>query len=373
MTRSEPRPNSRFIFLDVARGLAVLWMIQVHITSVFIDPAIHVNTSFDILNVTNGYVAPTFIFLAGAGFWIAMSRKINDYLHGGKPLNLYVRRLFYILWCAFTLHIPFYSLERTLMASVEELLPGLQVDVLHTIVYSTFVGLAFVFIGRSIKNVTRLSAVAALFVLFSSWWVWTEFPSSSPFPMFPWSFYFFAGVTLTSVFMRSTNKSMMSKIWIASGLLVPVVLFTLKLSTLPAPWSLDIWWKATPSILLFCCTATLTLLGILYLNEDRLQRSRIGKFLQVVGQESLFMYVSHLILVYGKAAQTAQHMIGLPPQGYLGIAMIWMVITIPLLVIMWYWHSIKKDRPELAQRIYALQIIVMTVTYIVVPADFPGW
>lgn len=371
MTQTSAPSSSRFMFLDVARGIAVLWMIQVHITNVYLDPAIHTTTTFDFLNVTNGYVAPTFIFLAGAGFWIAVSRKLTTYLQFGEELRTYLRRLSYILWCAFTLHVPFFSLERTLIATPSELLPGLQIDVLHTIVYSTLIGLCFVVLGRSVQRVTLLSGIAALIVLSTSWWMWTHMPSSSPFPMFPWSFYFFAGAYLTAFFLRSTHKELVAKSWIVISILLPVVLFTLKLSSIPAPWSIDIWWKSTPSILLFCCSATLCLLGILYLNEQRLQRSRIGSFLQIVGQESLFMYVTHIILVYGKGASAFRDYAHIPPQGYLGVAVIWLCITLPLFALMLMWHKLKKDRPALAQRILAFQVLIMIISYLVLPADFP--
>ncbi|MCX6141239.1 MAG: heparan-alpha-glucosaminide N-acetyltransferase domain-containing protein, partial [Candidatus Kapabacteria bacterium] len=108
--------GERFAFLDVVRGLAVIWMIQVHVTNVVLDPSLRVGWFFDALNISNGFVAPTFIFCAGAGLWIALSRKGPTYRLFGSELFTYLRRLSYILVWAYVLHAPFFSLDRLLMS-----------------------------------------------------------------------------------------------------------------------------------------------------------------------------------------------------------------------------------------------------------------
>ncbi|MBU3741713.1 MAG: DUF1624 domain-containing protein, partial [Candidatus Kapabacteria bacterium] len=150
--------TQRFMFLDVARGIAVLWMIQVHITNQLIDPAIRSTIPFRALNLSNGYVAPTFIFCAGAGLWIALSRKGQDFLGGGAALWDYMRRLSFILFWAYLLHMPLYSLERWLHVAPAELMGGLQFDVLHTIVFASLTVLGVFLTVRNLVAATWITA-----------------------------------------------------------------------------------------------------------------------------------------------------------------------------------------------------------------------
>jgi uncharacterized membrane protein len=379
--------SPRFMFLDVVRGIAVLWMIQVHITNVFIDPALRLTPLFDVLNVSNGYVAPTFIFCAGAGFWIAIGRKLQAYLSGGTVLQSYLRRLSYILWCGYVLHVPFYSMDRMLIATRGEVLPGLQIDVLHTIVYSSLLGLCIVFATKNVQRMTQACGIVTLVIMFISWIAWKSNPMSflpaplayfiapppdSPFPLLPWSAFFFAGVYLTGMFMTSTRKDFMAKLWLVLGIGGPFVLFFVHQLPFPMPWD-DLWWKVSPSILLFRMCGTMVLFGGLYLMESKLQVSRVGKFLQRVGQESLLMYVAHLLLVYGHGAEVIRDVLHIDHTNYLGVSAIYLAVTIPLLFFMWWWHDLKKRSPELAVRVLTAQIIVMTLFFILVPADFRLW
>jgi len=379
--------SPRFVFLDVVRGIAVLWMIQVHITNVFIDPALRLTPFFDVLNISNGYVAPTFIFCAGAGFWIAIGRKLHDYLQGGAVLRGYLRRLSYILWCGYVLHVPFYSFDRMMIATHAEILPGLQIDVLHTIVYSSLIALTIAFATRNVLHMTRISGIVAIAIMFTSWLAWQSQPLTylpapiayliapppdSPFPLLPWSAFFFGGIYLTGSFMTSTRKEAMAKIWVAIGIGGPFVLFSLRHLPISMPWD-SMWWKVSPSILMFRMCGTMLLLGSLYLIENKLHASRVGTFLQRVGQESLLLYVAHLLVVYGHGAEVLRDVLHLGQTGYGGIAVIYLVITVPLLFSMWWWHDFKKRSPEMARRILTAQIIAMTLFFILIPADFRLW
>lgn len=379
--------STRFVFLDVVRGIAVLWMIQVHITNAFLDPALRHSPFFDVLNISNGYVAPTFIFCAGAGFWIAVGRKMQAYLEGGKVLRGYLRRLFYILWCGYVLHVPFYSLDRMLIASRAEIVPGFQIDVLHTIVYSSLLALGIVFATRNLARMTQMCGIVALTIMFTSWIAWQyqiytylpapiayliSPPPNSPFPLLPWSAFFFGGVFLTGLFMTSTRKDAMATWWVVLGFVGPFMLFFVHQLPFAMPWE-SLWWKVSPSILMFRICGTMLLFGGLYLLENRLQTSRIGTFLQRVGQESLLMYVAHLLIVYGHGADLIRDVLHIHDTGYLGVAAIYLVITIPLLFFMWWWHDFKKRSPERAVTVLTAQIIMMTLFFILIPADFHLW
>ena len=372
----------RLMFLDVARGIAVLWMIQVHITNQLIDPALRSSYAFRALNLSNGYVAPTFMFCAGAGLWIALSRKGTDYLAFGGALWDYLRRLSFILMWAYLLHVPHFSLERWLVATPSELLPGLQIDLLQTIVYSSVFMLGVFLVVRRLQTTTWIAGILAVAGMVGSSFVWQSDPSSwahplvayaigpqSPFPILPWAVYVFSGVAIGGLLMQVENRVRAAGWMMALGIVVPAIIFMIKWMPFESPYDAT-WWQTSPGVHIFRICGTLTLLGILMVMEARMQESRAARFLQVVGNESLFMYISHLLVVYGAVGEQLRDGLGIAQSGYGVIAVAWVLVTVPLLVMMHWWHTFKRNRPERARDFLAVEVVVLIAYFIVIPAGF---
>jgi hypothetical protein len=96
----------RLQFIDLLRGWAGIVMIEVHVFNGMIRPELRHTGWFNLLNFVNGLVAPSFLFCAGAGFWIAIERKWDDFTRLRPPAWAFLRRLFYILVAAYFLHLP---------------------------------------------------------------------------------------------------------------------------------------------------------------------------------------------------------------------------------------------------------------------------
>jgi len=372
----------RLMFLDVARGIAVLWMIQVHITNQLVDPALRGSYVFRALNLSNGYVAPTFMFCAGAGLWIALSRKGSDYLAGGPALWGYLRRLAFILMWAYLLHIPYFSLERWLVASPQELVPGLQIDVLQTIVYASLAVLVLFLAVRNLRITTWITGALAIAVAIGSSFVWQQNPAQwahpvvayaigpqSPFPILPWAVYVFSGVVVGGLLMQVQQRQRAAAWMLAIGVVVPTIIFMVKWMPFSSPYD-PTWWQTSPGVHAFRICGTLTLLGILLLLEHRMQGSTVARFFQTVGNESLFMYISHLLLVYGAVGEQLRAVLGLANSGYATIAIAWVTVTAPLLALMYMWHTFKREHPDRARDVLAVTVVVMIVYFVTVPASF---
>ena len=56
------------------KGLAVIWMIEVHATNALVRPALRAGAAFDWLNYGNGLIAPAFLFTSGALFLVTLKR-----------------------------------------------------------------------------------------------------------------------------------------------------------------------------------------------------------------------------------------------------------------------------------------------------------
>lgn len=374
--------NTRFIFLDVLRGIAVLWMIQTHITNQILDPAFKHSTWFQLLNISNGFIAPCFIFCAGAGLWIAISRKGGAYLEMGRELGVYLRRLAYILFWAYMLHVPVFSMQWIMNASGEQLIPWMMIDVLQTIVYSSLAALFVFLILRRLTLTAWTLGALSLLVMCCTLFVWQSEPDSylptpiavaitpniSPFPLLPWSCYFFAGFFVTHLFMHATDHRRIALWFLGGGIALPIALFLLK-ATASTPWD-NAWWSASPQLALFRMSGILAVWGLLYLYETQLQNSSLGKLVQTIGTESLFLYLSHVTIVYSALSELTHAVSGSTTAGYAGVAMAFVMLTTPLVLVMLWWHGIKKSKPVLARRFLIMQVAWMILSLLITPAGF---
>ncbi|MBU3698890.1 MAG: DUF1624 domain-containing protein [Candidatus Kapabacteria bacterium] len=352
--------TQRFAFLDAARGIAVLWMIQVHVTNVILDPQLRQSMFFNILNLSNGYVAPTFIFCAGAGLWIALSRRGTKYLEFGPELMTYLRRLSFVLFCAYLLHAPIYSLGQMLHAPASTWMKWAQLDVLHVIVYASLAALGVFLVLRDLSRATIAYGVIAAIIFSISWMV----PKSelSQFPLLPWSGYLFTGAAVTGWFMQTSDRDRLARLFIVMGLVGPVVLFLNLLYGPSMPWD-GFWWRS-PEGLLFRVFATLLLLGILYRWESSIPTTRVGRFLVTLGNESLFMYVGHLLIVYGSLAPWMDNVLGTHEVGYGLTFLIWVLVSAVFSALMLAWHGLKRDKPDVAAKIIRLTVIAIVIYFI---------
>lgn len=329
--------SQRYIFIDVLRGIAVLWMIQVHVTNVFLDPALRTGWVFNLLNLSNGFVAPAFIFCAGGGLWIALDRKGDAFLKFDKSFWRYLRRLALVLFWGYALHFPVFVYGSLTSLSAEQWSTGLQIDVLHTIVFSSLLAVAAFFIVRNSRRISVAMTLAAVLVSCTTVLFYTH-PASSPFPIFPWSAYLFAGIGVVGWFMQSTNKNRSATILIIIGMVVPALVFLIKDAPFTSPWS-ELWWQTSPGSQLFRLSGIAVAFGALFKLENRLPSTSTGRLLQFMGQESLFLYVSHLLLVYSWGPTITRALFGFDTVNALGVVVIWVMVTIPLVFLIKWWRS----------------------------------
>lgn len=376
MTSATPQ---RFVFLDVLRALAVLWMIQVHITNVILAPSLKTDWIYNLLNISNGFVAPAFIFCAGIGLYIALTRKAEDYLQFKQPLRDYLRRLSFILFWAYMLHIPVFAFSKFPTLTLLELQSWLQFDVLQTIVFASLTVLLVFFIARDVHNTALISGVTACGVFFGTVFMWQHINAShlpvwityalsnnspSGFPYLPWSGYLMAGVFFSDMFFRASNKQLLARYLVGVGLVLPVLIFMWKGAQVHTPWS-DLWWSSSPGMHAFRICGLLVGFGGLFLIENFLRSSKVGTTLQILGMESLFLYLSHLQIVYGEFTPRLFAWLGIHDGNYATVAVAWLVITIPLVYAAIVWHRFKKTKPVAARWILTAQIVCTLLLFMI--------
>jgi uncharacterized membrane protein len=372
----------RYVFIDVLRGLAVLWMVETHVVDVVLMKSFKSGWFYNLLNISNGFVAVAFLFCAGAGFWIAATRKAEDYRRFAPPLWQYLRRLGLILLIAYWLHFPTMSFQRLFQLKWENWLSFFQIDILQTIVYSSLFALILLLIVKNLNVLKWIYGLIALAVMLATPFIWNLDPFSflhpffacwiarvpiSKFPLFPWSAYFFAGAFFTAMFFQTENKEMLSWVLFIVGTALMLILFYTRSWTEFYPGYQD-WWRVSPFHTLFRISGTVAAFSLLYLIENWYKEKRIGKILQLCGQESLYIYVFHLLLVYGSIANFGmRYYVGSrldPFSTILIILGLWVLSYFTALA----WHQIKATNIKTARWVMASTFGVFFLIFLLNPA-----
>lgn len=356
--------TKRYEFIDILRGLSVIWMIEAHITDVVLWNKAKETFLFNLIDISNGFVATTFLFCAGAGFYIATYRKFDDYKKFQKPLWIYLRKLAFILFIAFAMHLPTRDFFQLFNLSTEQLIRFVECDILQTIVYSSLIALVLFFIISNLKYLKYISIIISLIAYYATSFVWAinpfdyfppliatmfaEWPISH-FPMFPWMGHFFAGVALTSFFMEAEDKKKFAQWTAGSSLLLAVLMLLLKDLPLPNYPYVKYWWDTSPGHFIFRISVIAFLFSFLYYFETYISKRFYAKPLILMGRESLLLYVGNVILIYGSIINSGirQH---LPDKvDTYSTILIYIGLTFILYYISKGWHFIKLQYPTVSK------------------------
>ncbi len=375
--------SARLSFIDYLRAIAVLWMIEVHVIDVCLSPLLKTGRLFEILDISNGFVAVAFIFCAGIGFELAFSKKNEAFRGFERPLWLYIRRLGHILLLAYWLHLPAFSLQRLLNGSALELQHFYDCDVLQTITFSSCIALLFSMLSASSR--WRLSAslvlTAACFGFASivlPWHLYASFPNGwssllsgvpySKFPLIPYSGYFFAGMAFIQLFGNTDNLDKRAALVALCSTLAAILCYTLKEGVFDFPGRED-WWHLSAGHSLYRLSVVVAVLMLLYLLRKQLDPTALARVMLVCGQESLFIYIFHLFAVYGYIGSLSLSGWSHQSWGWFQNLVVYLVVCSMSIVLALRWHSFKKNKPLLAERGLRWVIIIAIVSFVLVPAS----
>ncbi len=308
--------KNRLVFVDLLRGWATIVMIEVHVFNTFVAESIKGEGWVQTLNFVNGLVAPTFLFVAGFVFVVASDRKLEEFRTYGKAFWKQLSRIGLVWVIGYGLHLPFFSLYRTLYDSTpDQLLQFYQSDILHCIA----IGMLIIFIGRIVIRSDEwyqrfLIIVGSMFVLFAPviWEVhysgalpgylasYINGQSGSMFPLFPWlGFLMFGGVAAFA--HKRARSSGKDAVYFQRLLLLGGVLIAIGSILIDIPGHMPFVSSAIRANPFFFSSRLgfifVMLSGCWYYSEWRkTERS----FVLDVSKESLLVYAAHLLVIYGR-------------------------------------------------------------------------
>ncbi|OLD19631.1 MAG: hypothetical protein AUJ01_05680 [Acidobacteria bacterium 13_1_40CM_3_65_5] len=311
----------RRAYIDWARGIAVLLMIEAHTADAWTRAAAKKTIAFRDATILGGFAAPLFLFLAGLALVLSATRTAERTGHRGDAVEAICRRGLEIFILAFLFRV------QALMVSPGGPLVSLfRVDILNVmgpaIVLAGIVwGLAatttarvvlYAAIAAGIGMVTPIVRTAAWVSALPVWLQWYLRPTGdyTTFTMFPWAGFAFAGgavgVLLAAARDLTSERRVHVRLSIAGAALIGIGFITAAQPTIyhasayhaPSFWtSSPTWFAIRVGILIVALTA---IYGLAALAE------RVNVTLRplaLIGRHSLFVYWIHVELVYGYASR----------------------------------------------------------------------
>jgi threonine/homoserine/homoserine lactone efflux protein len=319
-----PQRTERHLFIDLYRTGVILLMLEGHTFRTFLPAPLQTTQLFQFHEFIHGLSAPAFLFGAGLTFIISTRRRWEEYHHWGAPLARRVRRLLLVLFLGFAIHLPYFSIRKVVLdATASDYLQLFQCDVLHCIGLGLLAlhGLVFFFKKESRFYGMVLSAIITVCFLTPLIWDIDPLPylpaaaaqmvnglHGSPFPLFPYVGFLFAGVIVSWEFLLAAGagrqRQFMGKLAIIGCALAAagIVLDVLPIQIYPT----YNYWYTSPNYFILRIGTLLVLTAAFWYAAPWFKKAPTA--LTVLGRESLFVYVLHLILLYGSAVNPSANL-----------------------------------------------------------------
>ena len=368
--------KQRYLFIDLLRFLAVVFMIQGHTFDALLDFNLRSNILFFAHDFFHGFIAPMFLFASGVAFGISTMKKWEEHIALTKHVARRFGKFFGLIVIGYALHLPFFSLKKILTeATSSDIAMWLQVDALHCIALTMLILQSAVLFLKDEKRFIWFTIGLAVIIIFLSPIIWTvDFTKITPlwfasyinagnnswFPIFPWSSYILCGVIFSSIFLNAKEHhhavNLMQKT-VSIGIVLLIVSFIVV--NLPTHiYPLHDVWKVNP-LIIFARLGFVLLVtsGVFFAEHSYTITSKVP---QIMGRESLFIYVLHLIILYGSVVNKGLQHIILPTLSVLETSFVFIIVFIATSFFTYGWYHLKKHFNKTAMAVR----IVVAATFI---------
>jgi uncharacterized membrane protein len=307
--------KQRYLFIDLLRFIAAFFMIQGHVFDALLLAQVKAHPLYYRHDFFHGFIAPAFLFASGVAFGVSTMKRWEEHILLGKRFWYRAMRFVGLIAIGYALHLPYFSLRKTLNeASAAELKAFFQSDVLQCIGLTLLLLQIGLVVVKSRKAFPWIVAGAAAGVIFASPLMWSAQLSgvlpmpivsyltpenASWFPLFPWAGYILCGAFFGFVLAEAKDATRSTSLMRRSVVLsVGIVLLAWALMYVPFDiYPAHDFWKSNP-LMFFVRVGVVTLAasGIHLLQQKAGLAPRLAL---LMGRDSLFIYVLHLVIVYG--------------------------------------------------------------------------
>jgi uncharacterized membrane protein len=350
----------RVIFIDLARALAVAFMLYGHTASALLAPRYQVGRWFDVWQFQRGLTSSLFLLLGGFAFSIATSRRWASHVQWSPALVKRIRRFGLFVVLGYALHLPANRFADLSSVDADRWRAFFAVDVLQAIGV-TFIGIQLIVLAarsrRTFMFVTIGFAAVAVFATPLVWtFDWTRvLPSfaaaylspatGSQFPLFPWMGFILLGAGLGQLYARwgaSDLSAFAQRALIAPGVILVVIASVIR----PRPELLfgSGPGNFVPAEMMMRIGACLIILAAFAHLSRRL--SRLPHVFGAVAQESLLIYFVHLCIIYGSVWNIGLVQLYGPSRTPVQTVFFVALVVSAMAALAYYWNWFKHVHPR---------------------------
>lgn len=367
----------RYRFLDLYRGLIVLFMLEGHVLRAVLLAEEQREGWFTLHEIFHGVTGPGFLFGAGFAFAIATQRRWDQLLAFSPAFFRRVWRAILLVVIGYLLHVPYFSLNKTFRnPSPQEWDAFLAFDALQCIGLALIVLRLLLATLRSERLFIQSILILLFGVVYATPVLWDPelsggFPrlfsqafnglNGSFFPIFPNMGFLLAGTLVAWYFLRkAADGGEQAYVKNLSVFGVMLILVSLVLDRIPVSmYPVYDFWYTSPNFFWMRLGILLLLLsGLWFLENAVAHRDRhdfwMPKWLITLGVESLFVYIAHLILLYGWVVNPGENVTalwGLKLNLFPSVA-VSMAFLVSMVVLAWGWNYERKHHPVVMQGLY---------------------
>jgi uncharacterized membrane protein len=307
----------RLAYVDLARGVAVLLMIEAHTLDAWTRFADRRGAAFRDATVLGGFAAPMFLWLAGLGVALGAARAAER-LGQRAAIEAACRRGLEIFMLAFL-----FRLQAWVLTPGGHPVTIFRVDVLNVMGPSMVVaGLLWGLARGAAGRVAWFSAAAILLAMSTPiirasaavealpvWLQWYVRPAGemTTFTLFPWAAFVFAGAAVGAMIAASGDAGAERRLHTtlaAVGAALVVIGFWA--AARPSIYISSSFWTTSPTWFAIRVGILMLALSAMYLLAPPIPA------VERLGRGSLFIYWIHVELVYGYASWLWRHRLPLP-------------------------------------------------------------
>ena len=336
-------------------------MIQGHVFDAVLSSQVKAHPLYYVLDFFHGFVAPAFFFSSGIAYGVSTIRRWDEQIIWGTANRQRVCRYLLLIAVGYALHLPYFSLRKTLSSALPaEMNSLLQSDALQCIGVTLLLLQFSAFLLKRKNIFIGCAAIAGTAIVFSAPLIWSmkfagrlpvwfapylNSETSSWFPLFPWSAYILGGVMFGYVFANAHGyrlaTSLMWKNLVLSLGMIGVAWFVSRLpfDVYPA----HDFWKSNPTMFIIRLSSVSILTSLVFLAEQSIES--LPRIPLIIGKETFFIYILHLIIVYGSVINRGlAQWVGPTLSIFQSIGVFALVfVAIGLITILWHeWNSQHK-------------------------------
>ena len=305
---------TRRVYVDVARGLAVLLMIEAHTVDAWTRASAKHGVAFRDATILGGFAAPLFLWLAGVAVVLAAGKSEARGASRAVAVDGVCRRGLEIFILAFL-----FRLQAFVVSPGSHPVTLFRVDILN--VMGPAIAVAALLWGSTASNTVRaglfataatIVAMATPLVRASAWvdalpmwlqWYMRPFGDHTTFTFFPWVGFVFAGAAVGALIAstRDDRTEARTQFWLAIvGAALVVVGFVT--AARPTIYASSSFWTSSPTWFAIRLGVMTIALAVLFFLIRIPQSAFRTDWLVRMGRSSLFVYWIHVELVYGYAS-----------------------------------------------------------------------